>query len=59
MVGKTLSSAILDRDNTGITTNYLTVTLAAPRAGRTLADVAIAGITTNGVHESGTLQIVG
>jgi hypothetical protein len=58
MVGRTLSAAILDRDNSGITSNYLNVTLASPRPSRTLADVTIGGITTAGLHEAGALPVL-
>jgi len=56
-LGRTLSAVTLD-GNRALTTNFLNVELARPRAANELVDLKIGEITANGVAEAGRLNIL-
>lgn len=57
MAGRTLSVVTL-HNGQAMSSNYLTVDLARPRAASELCDVRIGGVTPHGVAEAGTLTVL-
>ena len=57
MLDRTISAAVLEKGDTAMTTNYMTVKLAAPRPARTVGDVTIGGLTPTGLSEAGALPV--
>src|SRR5208283_1643148 len=53
MVGRTLSAVTLHEPGTALTGNYLKVELAALREANVVADLAIGGVTKDGLQEAG------
>ena len=58
MMGRVLSVVTLDDGRTGVSGNYLKVTLAAPREPNRIVDVLVVGITAEGVCEAGALPVM-
>ncbi len=56
MVGRMISAVTLDQD--ALSENYLKIKLAMARDPNELIDVKIAGVTADGLYESGALPIV-
>ena len=56
MIGKTVSAVTLD--NGALSENYLKIKLASNRPASELIDVKIAGVTADGLYESGALPIL-
>jgi threonylcarbamoyladenosine tRNA methylthiotransferase MtaB len=57
LIGKTLSVVTLD-NGTALSGNYVKVTLAKPREANQIIDVAIGGLTADGLHEAGMLPVL-
>ena len=55
MVGRTLSVVTLDEPGAALSGNYLKVQLASPSEPNRLMDVAIGGVTENGLREAAAL----
>ena len=58
MLGKSLSAVTIEDGRMALSGNYLKVTLARPREANCLVDVAIGGLTADGVHEAGMLPVL-
>jgi threonylcarbamoyladenosine tRNA methylthiotransferase MtaB len=58
MVGRTLSAVTL-HDGGALTSNYLNVELASPRAPKQLVDVVVDGLTEQGLKEYSMLAVLG
>jgi len=58
MLGRTLSVVTLD-NGTGLSGNYLKVTLAAGREPNRILEVRVDRLTAEGVHEAGSLPVLG
>ncbi len=56
MVGKTISAVTLDKD--ALSENYLKIKLAVKREANQLIDAKIAGLTADGLYESGALPVL-
>jgi threonylcarbamoyladenosine tRNA methylthiotransferase MtaB len=56
MIGRTISAVTLDHG--ALSENYLKVKLATTREANRLIDVKIAGLTADGLFESGTLAVL-
>jgi threonylcarbamoyladenosine tRNA methylthiotransferase MtaB len=56
MIGRTISAVTLDKD--ALSENYLKIKLASRRAPNELIDAKIAGLTADGLYESGALPIL-
>ena len=57
MVGKTLSVVTLD-NGTGLSDNYVKVTMATPRPANRIEEIRIGGLTTDGVCEAGAFPVI-
>ncbi len=58
MVGKRLSVVTIEDGRTGLSDNYLKVSLASPRVTNRLEDVRIGGLAGDGLHEWGALPVI-
>jgi threonylcarbamoyladenosine tRNA methylthiotransferase MtaB len=58
MLGKVLSAVTIEDGRTALSGNYLKVMLARPREANRLVDVAIGGLTADGLHEAGMLPVL-
>jgi threonylcarbamoyladenosine tRNA methylthiotransferase MtaB len=57
MIGRKISVVTLDGGK-ALSENFLKVTLATPRPANQIAEIQIAGVTPDGLHESGFLSIL-
>jgi hypothetical protein len=57
MIGRKLSAVTLDGGK-ALTDNFLKVTLASPRPANQLAEIPIAGLTSDGLYEAGFLPVL-
>ncbi len=58
MVGRRLPAVTLEDRMSAVTSNYLRVQLATPRAARGLSEVEIGGITPNGLAERAAMLVL-
>jgi threonylcarbamoyladenosine tRNA methylthiotransferase MtaB len=56
MIGRKLSVVTLDGGK-ALSDNFVKVTLSTPRPANRLEEIQIAGVTSDGLHESGLLQV--
>jgi threonylcarbamoyladenosine tRNA methylthiotransferase MtaB len=56
MLGRTLSAVTIE--DGALSDNYLKITLARPREANRIEDVVIGGLTNDGLHEAGVLQVI-
>jgi hypothetical protein len=56
MLGRTLSAVTVE--DGALSDNYLKIALARPREANRIEDVAIGGLTADGLHEAGVLQVI-
>jgi threonylcarbamoyladenosine tRNA methylthiotransferase MtaB len=57
MIGRTISVVTLDGGK-ALSENFLKVTLASPRPANRIAEIPIAGLTADGLHEAGLLPVL-
>lgn len=58
MVGRTLRAVTLDGGK-ALSENYLNIQLSRPRAANELVELAVGGLTANGLFEAGALPVLG
>jgi hypothetical protein len=58
MIGRRLQAVTLEDRMSAVTSNYLRVQLAAPRAPRGVSEVEIAEVTPNGLAERAALLVL-
>jgi threonylcarbamoyladenosine tRNA methylthiotransferase MtaB len=56
MIGRQLSVVTIEQG--ALSDNYLKVALARPREANRIEDITIGGLTVDGLHEFGSLQVV-
>jgi threonylcarbamoyladenosine tRNA methylthiotransferase MtaB len=57
MIGRTISVVTLDGGK-ALSDNFVKVTLSTPRPANRIAEIAIGGLTSDGVYESGMLPVL-
>jgi len=58
MIGRSLSVVTIEDGRSGLSDNYLKVALARPREANRLESIAIGGLTSDGLCESGVLPVL-
>lgn len=58
MVGRTLSAVTIEDGLVALSSNYLKITLARRREPNQLVEIAIGGLTRDGLHEAGALPVL-
>ncbi|MEO5925433.1 MAG: tRNA (N(6)-L-threonylcarbamoyladenosine(37)-C(2))-methylthiotransferase MtaB [Bryobacteraceae bacterium] len=58
IVGQRISVVSLESGNFGLSENYLKVAFAHPRVANRIEDIRVGGLTTDGLFETGSLQVL-
>jgi threonylcarbamoyladenosine tRNA methylthiotransferase MtaB len=58
MAGRTLSAVTIEDGFTALSTNYLKISLARRREPNRLVEIAVGGLTREGLHEAGALPVL-
>ena len=58
MIGRTLSVVTIEDGRIALSDNYLKIALARPREANRIENVAIGGLTSDGLCETGILPVL-
>jgi hypothetical protein len=58
MVGRTLSAVTIEDGRVALSENYLKIVLSGRREPNRIVDLRIGGVTADGLHEWGGLQVL-